>query len=204
MTIEVNDAALGAYQPAAGQPRHVFTVAATARTKASPPPPPQILGRRGGVTISAPAPLASLLVRVPDGVDLIVKSRDGDVTVVDITGNASIEAAHGDVTAMLPGYAQAAVGQGNLSVTMGSTTWPGTLHFSSGRGDVTIYIGAKASFHAHLHTQDGVLFTDFGLRGTSVGRAETIDGDINGGGGHGIDVNASSGDIRLLRLQPQA
>jgi DUF4097 and DUF4098 domain-containing protein YvlB len=156
------------------------------------------------VTISAPAPLASLLVRVPDGVDLIVKSRDGDVTVVDITGNASIEAVHGDVTAMLPGYAQAAVGQGNLSVTMGSTTWPGTLHFSSGHGDVTVYIGAKASFHAHLHTEDGVLFTDFGLRGTSVGRAETIDGDVNGGGGHGIDVNASSGDIRLLRLQPQA
>jgi DUF4097 and DUF4098 domain-containing protein YvlB len=48
-----------------------------------------------------------------------------------------------------------------------------------------------------------MLFTDFDLRGTSSGRAETIDGSVNGGTAQRIDVETSSGAIRLLRMQPQ-
>ncbi len=123
--------------------------------------------------------------------------------MTDIGGNARVTAGDGNVKVMLPGYAQGSVKHGNLSVTMGATDWPGTLRFASGGGDVEVWISAKASFAVHLHTDSGTLFTDFGLRGTSSGSAETIDGNVNGGGGHGIDVETTSGAVRLLKLQPQ-
>jgi hypothetical protein len=49
-----------------------------------------------------------------------------------------------------------------------------------------------------------MLFTDFNLRGTSQGRSETIDGDVNGGGTRSIDIETQAGAIRLLKLHPQA
>lgn len=203
LTVRVGDAPLSAYAPEVSQHRNVFTIAATALPKGTPPPGPRLHGEQHGVVAMAPDPLGALLVRVPQNVDLVVDSQRGDVGVTDISGNARITARRGNVTLMLPGYAQAAVGQGNLKVTMGSTDWPGTLTFSTQRGDVELWISTKASFTVHLHTDNGTLFTDFGLQGTSSGSAETIDGSVNGGGPQRIEVESKSGAIRLLRLQPQ-
>jgi Putative adhesin len=204
LTVHVADATLNAYQPAAGQRRDFFTVAATA-LKGTPPPAPRLHVGANGVVVEAPNSLASLMVRVPDVANLQVESRRGDVNVTGIAGDAQIAAEHGNVQLILPtGYAQAAVGQGNLSVTMGSTNWPGTLRFSTRRGDIEVWINPKTSFDVHLHTDDGSLFTDFALTGSSHGRSETIDGSVNGRGLRRIDVETSSGAIRLLRLQPQA
>ena len=156
-----------------------------------------------GILVNAPAALDSLLVRVPDGVNLKVESLDGNVSVTDIPGNAAVIAQHGDVDLKVPGYASASVGRGNLSVMMGAAQWPGTLRFSTVRGDVELWIRATAAFGVHLHADDGTLFTDFGLRGRADGTSETIDGSVNGGSGQRIDVEARTGSIRLLRLAPQ-
>lgn len=203
LDVRVSSATVNAYQPEARGRRSLFTIAATALPKTSPPPAPRLAVAPHGLVVRAPAALSSLLVRVPDGVDLVVDSRHGDVNVTDIAGNARVVARHGNVNVMLPGYAQAAVGDGDLLVTMGATSWPGTLHFSTRRGNVVLKVNANAAFDVHLHTDDGSLFTDFGLRGTSSGTAETIDGSVNGGGTNRVDVEASRGAIRLLRLSPQ-
>lgn len=203
LTVRIADAPLSAFAPEASQRRDLFTVAATALPKGSAPSPPSMRAAAGGLAVTASNPLAALLVRVPQRVNLVVESARGDVSVTDITGNARIDARDGNVTVMLPGYAQAAVGQGNLSVTMGASDWPGTLRFSTQRGDVQLRVRSNIAFRVHLHTDDGALFTDFGLRGVSSGRSETIDGSVNGGGARRIDVETASGGIQLLRLQPQ-
>lgn len=203
LAVRVADATVNAYQPKSGQRRSIFTIEATALPKATPPPAPRLRKAPLGVIVSAPAPLASLLVRVPDRVNLLVDSQSGDVNVTDIAGNARVIAQRGNVRLMLPGYAQAAVGQGNLSVTMGASQWPGTLRFSVQRGDVEIRVNATAGFHVRLHALNGTLFTDFPLRGTSQGTSETIEGDVNGGGPQSIRVETGTGAIRLLKLQPQ-
>jgi hypothetical protein len=205
MVIHVADAALSAYQPAAGEPRDRFTIAATARGS-SPPSSPKIRAFGKGIVVDAPQPLQSLLVRVPDGVELTVNSRRGDVNVTDVKGTANVVAVDGDVRVfMREGYAQASTSQsGNVSVEMGATTWPGTLHFSAHRGDVEVSVEETAAFEVHLHTGDGTLFTDFNLRGISSGTSETIDGPVNGGGKARIDVEVTRGSIRLLRLHAQA
>ena len=205
LTVNVVNATFSAFQPADGQARNRFTVAATALSRSTPPPPPRIRPLPGrGLIVGARDPLADLLVRVPDGVTLVVNSQQGDVHVTDITGNVQVSAQDGDVAVMLPGYAEVRSGRGNVSVTMGSTGWPGTLHFSSQQGNIELWINENAAFNVHLHTARGSLFTEFGLRGTSQGGSETIEGRVNGGGSHGIDVETSSGAIRLLRLRPQA
>jgi hypothetical protein len=203
LTVQVDSATVNAYQPAMGQPRDLYTISPAALPKATPPPAPRFRTGPFGLEVRAPGNLYSLLVRVPDRVDLAVVSRQGNVNVTDITGNARIVAHAGNVNVELPGYAQAAVDNGNLSVTMGATQWPGTLHFSTRTGDIELHVNPKASFGVHLHTDDGMLFTDFGLRGTSTGNAETIDASVNGGSTQRIDVETTAGAIRLLQLHPQ-
>ncbi|HLY03338.1 MAG TPA: hypothetical protein VKR56_12695 [Candidatus Cybelea sp.] len=203
LTVRIAGAPLDVFAPEARQRPDLFTVAATALPKGAVPPPPVLRPAAHGLLVTAPNPLAALLVRVPDKVNLVVDSQRGDVSVTDITGNARIVASDGNVMLMLPGYAQAAVGRGNLLVTMGAGDWPGTLHFSTQNGDVQLRVRATVGFTVHLHTDDGALFTDFGLRGVSSGRSETIDGSVNGGGARRIDVETGSGGVQLLRLQPQ-
>jgi hypothetical protein len=203
LAVRVGSATLDAYQPASGTRRDLFTLSATALPKGTPPPAPRVQPVPPGVVVRAPDTYQSLLVRVPDGVNLIVNSQHGNVNVTDISGNARIVAADGNVDLRMPGYAQAAVGTGNLTVMMGALIWPGTLRFSTRKGDVEVWINAKAAFAVHLHTDNGVLFTDFGLRGTSSGPSETIDGNVNGGSAQDVDVETASGSIRLLGLHPQ-
>jgi hypothetical protein len=203
LDVRVAQATVNVYQPENGQRRDLFTVAATALPKATAPPAPKLRVMARGVVVNAPNPLQSILVRVPDGTNLAVESARGDVNVTDIHGSALAVAANGNVTMMLPEYGQAAVGQGNIDATIGATDWPGTLHFSTQRGDVVLRVRGDAAFVVHLHTGAGTLFTDFSLRGTSQGQSETIDGSVNGGGARRIDVETGTGAIRLLRLQPQ-
>jgi hypothetical protein len=203
LTVRVDQGTLSAYQPAANQRRDLFTISATASGKGALPPAPQIRAVAGGVTVRTHGNLGSLLVRVPDGVNFIVQSRSGDVNVTDISANVNVMAAHGNVDVKVPGYAQAAVGDGNLSVMIGALNWPGTLRFSTRRGDIEVWISTKAAFGVHLHTDNGQLFSDFGLQGTANGHAETIDGEVNGGSAQRVDVETSAGGIRLLRLSPQ-
>jgi hypothetical protein len=204
LAVRIDSGTLNVYQPAAGQRRNLFTIAATSLPKQTPPPPPVVHAAPLGVVVRAKGGLDSLMVRVPDGVNLVVESGRGDVNVTDISGDARVIAQHGNVDLKLPGYAQAAVGVGNLSVMMGATSWPGTLHFSTQRGDIEVWIVAKAAFDVHMYTGSGTLFSDFGLRGTSSGGSETIDGVVNGGSARRISIETSAGTIRLLRLQPQA
>jgi hypothetical protein len=204
MHVAVANATVNVYAPEVSQRKNLFTIAATALPKGTPPPPPLVRPVRGGIEVDAVNPLASLLVRVPDRSDIVVRSRRGDISVTDIGGNADVATANGNVTLMLNGYAQASAGNGTLNVTMGALAWPGTLRFSTQRGDITLWISPRAACTVHLHTAAGTLFTDFGLTGVANGSSETIDGALDGGGTQRIEVDAGRGSIRLLRLQPQA
>ena len=70
-------------------------------------------------------------------------------------------------------------------------------------GDVNVFVPEVAKFHVILHTDDGVLYSDFPLQGTSNGSNETIDKDVNGGGGT-LVIRTHHGATRVLRLAPQA
>ena len=203
MTVEAVHAEINAYKPAQGEPADQFTVSATALGP-NLPPPPTIRHAGNGIVVNAGAPLRNLLVRVPKNVNLNVDSQRGDVDITEISGNADVHAGVGSIDIMIAGYAQASVKSGEVAVTMGSTSWPGVLEFRNGNGDIEVWVTETAKFRVHLHTDDGMLFTDFPLRGSSSGTSETINGVVNGGAARAIDIRVKRGDIRLLSLHPEA
>lgn len=204
MTVVAANANVSVYKPAIGDPADRFTVSAMALPNSQPAPPVIRPNGPRAILVDAPDPLFGLLVRLPDRVALEIRSARGNVNVTDVTGPIDVRAADGNVDIMVPGVAQARTGRGDIQATIGTPTWTGTLHFIAQSGDVTVYVPATAHFHARLHTDDGTIFTDFGLRGTSVGSNETIDAPANGGGSYGIDIESHRGTVRLLRLTPQA
>jgi hypothetical protein len=205
MTVKVAKADVNVYKPKVGDPSDRFTVSPTALAKASPPPPPSLRPAGNGVVILAPNPLRSLLLRVPDKVNISVDDASGNVSVTDITGSADVRTGAGNISIMVSGYARAHSDRGNVNVTMGSLDWPGRIAISAGTGDVVVYVNENAKFRVRMHTGEGVLFTDFpGLRGTSSGKAETIDAPVNGGAARILDIETGGGAVRLLRLAPQA
>ncbi|MDE2482378.1 MAG: DUF4097 family beta strand repeat protein [bacterium] len=202
ISVTAQSGTINAYKPKIGDPSDRFTIAATSKLASLAAPTIRRAGN--GISVSAPDGVKTLLVRVPDRVNLVVRSSTGDINVTDVTGNVTAAAGTGNVRIMVPGFAQASAEKGDLNVTFGATTWPGTLSFTTGSGDIEVYVKQIAKFRVHLHTDDGTLFTDFGLRGTSQGNAETIDGAVNGGGHAAIDIVTHKGSIRLLELTPQA
>ena len=215
LTVRTVNGAVSAYAPAVGQPKDRYTVSGFGK----PGSPSGLVEKHGRDLMLCQAataraagclredPVAStplrFLVRVPDRVSLDVRTLHGTINVSDITGNVNAHSDDGNVKVMVEGYANASARDGNVSVTFGSTDWPGTLHFSAQNGDVEIYVNAKAAARVHLHTGHGTIFTDFNLRGTSRGDSETIDGQIGGGNARGIDVEVRNGSIRMLQLKPQ-
>jgi hypothetical protein len=203
MTVKIVQGTVNAFQPATGEPRDRFTVSAIALAKTTAAEP-KMRPAKGGVAVEVADPIDSLLLRVPDGVNIDVDSQSGDVHVTNIQGNARVRALKGNVQIILPGYAEATVGTGRLSATMGATQWPGTLHFSTQTGDIEVWVNENAKFHIRMHTANGTLFSDFDLRGSSTGSSETIDTDVNGGASQSIDIETNAGAIRLLKLHPEA
>lgn len=190
-----------AFKPAMGQASTLLTLQPSGPPGVATPGP--ILKRDGRAYSYDVTYARSLLARIPDGVSLDVASTDGDVNVTDITGPVVAYGKNGTVRVMVPGYARASAGTGNVTVYMGATTWPRTLRFSSQHGDVEVWINATAHFNVRMHTDRGTVFTDFGLTGTSKGQSETIVGTVGGRSAQGIDIEAADGSIRLLQLKPQ-
>jgi hypothetical protein len=198
IVVRNKDGNVDGYAPERGQPADQYTVSAYG-------PQQSVHVSKANLLISATAlaPGVRFLVRGPKGGTMDLRTGHGDIHVGDFEGVVNAHTDRGDIDMLIPQYGNASIGRGNMSVIFASTDWPGTLHFSVEQGNAVIYVNEHAKTHVHLHTGDGTLFTDFPLRGTSHGSSETIDGDINGGGPRGIDIEAASGTIRLLQLKPQ-
>ena len=143
------------------------------------------------------------LVRVPNDVHAQLTVANGDIDVSDVGGPVDAASTNGNIKIQIPAFANASTVNGNIAVTFGDANWPGALHFSTQHGDVELYVPAIANARVDMHTDAGTVYTDFDLRGTSQGTAETIAGKIGSGGDRSIVVRVRTGNVRLLKLVPQ-
>lgn len=201
-TIVVNTAAgdINAYAPERGAPRDRYTIEAYAPSGVQP----GSIDKRGLlITAVSKTPGVRYLVRGPKGGAMDLTTRRGSIMVADFEGVVNAHDDRGNVKMLIPEYGNASVGTGNVSVIFASTDWPGTLHFSAERGNVELYVNENAKAHVRLHTDNGNVFSDFPIKGSSHGESETIVSEINGGGPRSIDVEVKTGSIRLMQLKPQ-
>lgn len=190
-----------AYPPAANEPKNRYTVEVYPRGSGAP-----ILNEltsASGPSFTTAGSAADVLVRIPPGVRAVLRAQRGDIHVSDVNAPVDAVAVDGSIKIQIPSYADAATQRGDISVTFGDASWPGTLRFSSGAGDVEVWVPAIANATVDLHTDRGTIFTDFNLRGTASGQAETITGIIGSGGRRTLEVRAKNGNVRLLKLVPQ-
>lgn len=200
-TILVRNSAgdIDAYAPARGQAANQYTVAAYGPSSANV----TIAVRPPLVVARARANGTRFLVRSPANCALDLAAARGNINVADVGGVVNAHTDSGDIKMLIPLYGNASTGRGNISVIYASTDWPGTLRFSTLRGNVELYVNEHAKAVVHLHTDNGTVFSDFDLRGTSSGTSETINAGINGGGPRSIEVHVRTGSIRLMQLKPQ-
>ena len=195
-----------AFPPAAGDAFDKYTIvttrpahsSATTTVKNDPASKTLTVQRTGD-----PANAVNLLARVPKGTHAVVQTQNGSLHISDVEGTVDAINTDGDIKVQIPGYANARTVNGNLSILFGDANWPGTLHFATQRGDIEVYVPATANAKLDLHTDAGTIFTDFNLRGTASGSAETILGTIGSGGPRTVEVRVGYGNIRVLKLLPQ-
>lgn len=192
---------INAYAPERAQPSDTYTIEVYAPANM---PKPATISKHGLLlTAQSVQPGVRYLVRGPKGGAMDLSTHEGSVMVADFEGVVNVHNDKGDVKMLIPEYGNASVGTGNISVIFASTDWPGTLHFTAMRGNVELYVNEHAKAHVRLHTDNGNVFSDFPLKGSSQGESETIDSTINGGGPRSIDVEVKVGSIRLMQLKPQ-
>jgi len=150
-----------------------------------------------------PSAAVDYTVRVPKQAHLSLFTANGSIHATDVAQPVDARVRTGEIKIQIPSYANAATEEGNITVLFGDAQWPGTLHFSTERGDIEVWVPATADADVNLHTDHGTIFTDFNLRGTSSGDTETIAGSIGRGGNRKVDVHVTNGSIRMLKLTPQ-
>jgi len=143
------------------------------------------------------------IVRVPRQARAEISTVSGSVHVTDVSGPVDVRVRNGDIKLQIPSYGDASTQNGSIVAIFGDAHWPGTLHFSTERGDVEVWVPATADASVDLHTDRGTIFTDFELRGSSNQAGETIVGSIGKGGQRRVNVRVTNGSIRLLKLTPQ-
>jgi hypothetical protein len=194
---------INAYAPERGQPADMYTIEAYAPGNDGNAAVIQKSGLL--VTAQSKMPGVRYLVRGPKGGAMDLSTQSGSIMVADFEGVVNARNDRGDVKMLIPEYGNVSVGTGNVSVIFASTDWPGTLHFTTDRGNIELYVNENAKAHVRLHTDNGNVFSDFPslAKGTSQGESETIDSVINGGGPRSIDVEVKTGSIRVMQLKPQ-
>lgn len=192
---------IDAYAPKRGEATDDYTVEAYGPGGVSHP---ATITKRGLLVVTkAAVPGVRYLVRGPKGGSMDLNTQRGSIMVADFDGVVNAHDDRGDVKMLIPQYASASVGTGNISVIFASTDWPGTLHFTVKNGNVELYVNENAKARVRLHTGDGNIFSDFPIKGSSSGTGETIVSAINGGASRSIDVEVKKGSIRLMQLKPQ-
>lgn len=188
-----------AYAPARNQPADRYTIDAFAPSAHDV----SVSISRLVLRARANAPGVRFQVRAPGGTSMNLTTRTGNINVQDYDGVVNAATGTGDIKMLIPSYGNAFAHKGNVSVIFASVDWNGTLHFGSDDGNVEVYVNENAKTRIRMHTDDGTVFSDFNITGTSSGTGETIDASVNGGGPRAIDVEVKHGDIRVMQLKPQ-
>jgi hypothetical protein len=190
---------IDAYAPARNQPADHYSIEAFA------PGAQDVSVSISRLVLNAQARTAGVRfqVRAPGGTSMNLTTRTGNINVQDYDGVVNAATGTGDIKMLIPAYGNAFAHKGNVSVIFSSVDWNGTLHFGADDGNVEVYVNENAKARIRMHTDDGTVFSDFDITGTSSGTGETIDAPVNGGGPRGIDVEVRHGDIRVMQLKPQ-
>lgn len=137
-------------------------------------------------------------IEVPDGVNLLVATVNGDVNVRGISGDADASAVNGDVGVEAGGNVEASTINGSIQAIMHSAP-QADLQFSTVNGDLTVALPGGSSADVEARTVNGSLESEFPLAVKGRVTRRRILGEI-GGGGPLLRLETVNGGILLRRI----
>ncbi|MGH7445780.1 MAG: DUF4097 family beta strand repeat-containing protein, partial [Longimicrobiales bacterium] len=138
-------------------------------------------------------------VEVPNGVNFIAQSVNGEVVARGLSGGVRAQTVNGDVEIETGGLAEANTVNGSIDVVMNRADWEGELEFETVNGSIEIVIGAATvNTEVRASTVNGSISTDWPL--TIQGRfgPKRLNGTI-GSGGRTLSVSTVNGSIALVK-----
>jgi DUF4097 and DUF4098 domain-containing protein YvlB len=153
---------------------------------------------RGRMNVKDNDTKVSFTVQVPDGVNLVAGTVNGDVEASEIGGDVHVHTVNGDVEASASGHVRASTVNGSIEASMGRADWTGDLSLTTVNGGISVYLPDDVGARVSASTVNGGMETDFPL--TVQGRfgPRRLEGVI-GGGGRDLTLSTVNGSIRLHR-----
>jgi DUF4097 and DUF4098 domain-containing protein YvlB len=155
-------------------------------------------GSRGRMNVKDNDTKVTFTVRVPDGVNLVAKTVNGDIDADRIGGDVHAATVNGDVDVAGAGVVEAQTVNGDIDAAMGESSWSGDLEFSTVNGTITVSLPAGVGADVRASTVNGSLETDFPLTVQGRWGPKSLRGTI-GGGGRGLHMSTVNGGIHLRR-----
>jgi DUF4097 and DUF4098 domain-containing protein YvlB len=137
-------------------------------------------------------------VQVPDGVDLVAGTVNGQVDARDLASDARVSTVNGDVEVETSGEAEASTVNGSIRAELGRSSGSGRLEFTTVNGGITVTLPATLGAELEASTVNGSIDSDFPV--TMQGRmsAKTLRGTI-GGGGRRLELTTVNGSIHIRK-----
>lgn len=135
-------------------------------------------------------------IEVPDGVDFIGRTVNGDVEAWDVGGDVRAVTVNGDIEISTAGFAEAETVNGSIDATMGSRELRGGATFSTINGSITLDLDDDVDADLDASWLNGGFESDlpFALQGRMTRRSAR---GMLGDGGPELSLSTVNGSIRL-------
>jgi hypothetical protein len=137
-------------------------------------------------------------VSVPAGVKFEGRTVNGSVAAGGLVADAEVASVNGDVSLATRGTGSAETVNGNVRLTMGTSSWTGDLEVKTVNGSVTVEMPTPANLDVRANTLNGDISSDFPMTIQGKMSPRSMRGTI-GNGGPRLELSTVNGPIELKK-----
>lgn len=137
-------------------------------------------------------------VSVPAGVKFEGQTVNGSVAASDLTADADVNSVNGNVSLATRGTGSAATVNGDVKLTLGTSTWTGDVEAKTVNGSVTVEMPTPANLDVRANTLNGDISSEFPMTLQGKMSPRSMRGTI-GNGGSRLELSTVNGPIELRK-----
>ncbi len=155
---------------------------------------------RGRSEYDATDVIVSFTVRIPRGVRLAAHTTMGNVVATALDSYVWATSAMGNLTLSTSAFGEGSTSAGNITASLGATTWGDNMEFETGAGHVVVEIPAGVRTSVEGQASNGAIGSDFPLEFIDRNDVGWIKGRINGGSARSaLTLRSQKGNVFLRR-----
>ena len=138
-------------------------------------------------------------VAVAAGVKFDGQTVNGAVAAGGLVADAEVTSVNGDVTLTTRGTGSAQTVNGDVRLTLGASSWSGSLEAKTVNGSVTVEMPTPANLDLRANTLNGAISSEFPMTVQGKMSPRSLRGTI-GSGGPELELSTVNGPIELRKL----